>query len=143
MKVFSLLLLFAAFFAGSAHADLRVCNDTSKPLGVSIGYKQNGTWTSEGWWRVPEESCSALIEGDLSSRFYYLHAEDAAGKDRWLGRVFMCTSPKKFKINGLEDCFARGFERSGFFEVDTGEQKNWQVRLSDISPQKSDPAETN
>ena len=35
-----------------------------------------------------------------------------------------------FTIKGIEDCVARGYERSGFFEVDTGEQKSWTVQLT-------------
>jgi uncharacterized membrane protein len=31
----------------------------------------------------------------------------------------------------VEDCLARGFDRSGFFEIDTGEQKSWTVQLTD------------
>jgi uncharacterized membrane protein len=36
-----------------------------------------------------------------------------------------------FTIRGIEDCVARGYERSGFFEVDTGEQKSWTVQLTE------------
>ena len=36
-------------------------------------------------------------------------------------------------LPGLQDCLARGFNRTGFFEVDTGEQKNWTVQLTDRS----------
>jgi uncharacterized membrane protein len=137
----SLLVICATitFLATAARADLKVCNDTDKTIGVAIGYKSEGTWTSEGWWRISGGSCSALIEGQLSSRYYYLHAEDASGQDRWMGRVFMCTSAKKFKIRGLQDCFARGLERTGFFEVDTKDQVNWQVRLSNDAQTDSNP----
>jgi uncharacterized membrane protein len=43
----------------------------------------------------------------------------------------MCTRDKMFTIRGIEDCVARGYERSGFFEVDTGEQKSWTVQLTE------------
>ena len=38
---------------------------------------------------------------------------------------------KEFTITGIEDCVARGYERSGFFEVDTGDQKSWTVQLTE------------
>lgn len=139
------VLTFAAalwVFTAPAKADLKVCNDTLKTIGVAIGYKADGQWISEGWWRVPAETCSSIIEGDLSSRYYYLHAEDASGRDRWLGRIFMCTSAKKFKITGLSDCFARGLERTGFFEIDTKDQMSWQVRLSNIEPGNTETTST-
>ena len=59
------------------------------------------------------------------------------GRGRWRGPVFMCSSNKQYKINGVKDCFARGYERTGFFEVDTGDQKNWQVRLTEADRQES------
>jgi uncharacterized membrane protein len=40
-----------------------------------------------------------------------------------------------FTIQGIEDCVARGYERTGFFEIDTGEQKNWTVQLTEGSQQ--------
>jgi uncharacterized membrane protein len=43
----------------------------------------------------------------------------------------MCTRDREFTIRGVEDCLARGFDRSGFFEIDTGEQKSWTVQLTD------------
>ena len=45
----------------------------------------------------------------------------------------MCTRDKEFTIRGIEDCLARGFDRTGFFEVDTGEQKNWTIQLTDTT----------
>jgi hypothetical protein len=43
----------------------------------------------------------------------------------------MCTREKEFTIKGNTDCLARGFDRTGFFEVDTSEQKNWTVQLNE------------
>jgi uncharacterized membrane protein len=40
-----------------------------------------------------------------------------------------------FTIRGIEDCIARGYERTGFFEVDTGEQRSWTVQLTEPSAQ--------
>lgn len=113
-----------------AHADLKVCNNTTSLVGVSVGYQKNKKWITEGWWQIPKDVCASVIEGDLASRYFYLHAEDAISGGRWRGPVFMCTTSKEFKIDGIKDCFARGYERTGFFEVDTGDQKNWQVRLT-------------
>ena len=31
----------------------------------------------------------------------------------------------------IADCLARGFDRTGFFEVDTGEQRAWTVQLTE------------
>ena len=45
----------------------------------------------------------------------------------------MCTRDKEFTIRGIDDCLARGYERAGFFEVDTGEQRSWTVQLTESS----------
>ena len=34
-----------------------------------------------------------------------------------------------------QDCLARGFDRTGFFEVDTGEQRTWTVQLTETGEQ--------
>ena len=130
----SLAALFCAalgFWSTEARADLQVCNDTDSLTGVAIGYRGADDWVMEGWWRIPKGVCASLIEGDLASRYFYLFAEDAETGEQWRGPVFMCTSNKEFKIEGLKNCFARGYERTGFFEIDTGSQKNWQVRLNE------------
>ena len=135
-----LALTFGAYFSNFsvAQADLRVCNKTDALIGVSVGYRLNKTWMTEGWWRIPANICTSVIEGDLGARYFYLHAEDAKTGGQWQGPVFMCTSNKEFKIKGLEDCFARGFERTGFFEVDTGNQKSWQVQLTEANQTQKD-----
>jgi uncharacterized membrane protein len=125
--------------AGPARADLRVCNDTDVLAGVAIGYRAQAGWVTEGWWHVESGSCKTLIEGALQSRYYYLYAEDAQRGGRWTGPVNMCLAEREFKIVGFEDCFARGFQRAGFQEHDTGNQSSWMIQLTD--PKGITPAE--
>jgi hypothetical protein len=47
----------------------------------------------------------------------------------------MCSRDKEFTIKGTENCLARGFDRTGFFEVDTGEQRAWTVQLTEANEQ--------
>ena len=117
--------------ASSAHADFRVCNATQGLVGVAIGYRASTGWVTEGWWHVEGSTCKTLIVGALSSRYYYLYAEDAERGGRWDGPVNMCVAEREFKIAGAGDCFARGFQRAGFQEYDTREQTNWMVQLTD------------
>jgi uncharacterized membrane protein len=114
-----------------ARADFRVCNATQSLVGVGIGYRAKAGWVTEGWWHIEGSSCKTLIEGPLSSRFYYLYAEDAERGGRWDGPINMCVAEKEFKIAGVTDCVARGFQRAGFQEYDTGEQASWMVQLTD------------
>ncbi len=127
-----LAVLLAPFaLATPAKADFRVCNATQNLVGVGIGYRAKAGWITEGWWRIEGSSCKTLIEGPLSSRFYYLYAEDAERGGRWDGPISMCVAEKEFKIAGVTDCVARGFQRAGFQEYDTGEQASWMVQLTD------------
>ena len=123
----------SALFAAPAHADFRVCNATQSLVGVSIGYRAQAGWITEGWWHIEGSTCKTLIEGPLASRYYYLYAEDAERGGRWDGPINMCVAEKEFKIAGVNDCFARGFQRAGFQEYDTGEQASWMVQLTDES----------
>ena len=121
----------SALFAAPAYADFRVCNATQSLVGVSIGYRAQAGWITEGWWHIEGSTCKTLIEGPLASRYYYLYAEDAERGGRWDGPINMCVAEKEFKIAGVNDCFARGFQRAGFQEYDTGEQASWMVQLTD------------
>lgn len=120
----------AAAAATPAFADFRVCNATQGLVGVAIGYRASSGWVTEGWWHIDGSTCKTLIEGPLSSRYYYLYAEDAERGGRWEGPVNMCVAEREFKIAGAGDCLARGFQRAGFQEYDTGEQTSWMVQFT-------------
>ena len=108
--------------ARGERADFRLCNNTGSRVGIAVGYKDTDGWTTEGWWNLSPRSCETLMRGTLVARFYYIYAVDYDRGGEWSGQAFMCTRDKEFTINGTEDCLARGFDRTGFFEVDTGEQ---------------------
>ena len=118
-------------FVSTAQADLRLCNKTGSRVGVAIGYKTDSTWMTEGWWNIEADACETLLAGTLSSRFYYVYAIDYGNHGVWGGKAFMCTRDKEFTIEGVSDCVARGFQKTGFFEVDTGKQNGWTVQLTE------------
>lgn len=117
--------------ATDAHAELRLCNRTPVQVGIAIGYKANAQWVSEGWWNLDAESCTVVVDGPLPSRYYYLYALDYEEGGAWGGTAFMCTNDKEFTIEGTQDCVARGYERRGFVEVDTGDKLSWTVQLTE------------
>jgi uncharacterized membrane protein len=118
-------------FAAPAAADLKLCNTTTSRVGVAIGYKDDSGWVSEGWWNVAAQTCEVLLKGTLVARYYYIHALDYDRGGEWGGKAFMCIDDKAFTIKGVQDCQSRGFKRAGFFEVDTNEEKDWTIRLTD------------
>ncbi len=123
--------------ASPAAADFRLCNNTSSRVGIALGYKDAEGWTTEGWWNVSSRSCETLLRGTLVARFYYIYALDYDRGGEWSGQAFMCSRDKEFTIKGTENCLARGFDRTGFFEVDTGEQRAWTVQLTESAEQPS------
>ncbi|MDF2996084.1 MAG: hypothetical protein K0R27_1721 [Xanthobacteraceae bacterium] len=123
-----------------AAADFRLCNRTTSRVGIAVGYKDGDAWSTEGWWNVAANSCETLLRGDLVARFYYVYAVDYDLGGEWAGKAYMCTREKEFTIRGIEDCLARGFDRTGFFEVDTHEQKSWTVQLTEQGQQMPNQA---
>ncbi|MBA4783990.1 MAG: DUF1036 domain-containing protein [Rhizobiales bacterium] len=130
--------LAGVFAASPARADLRLCNKTDSKISVAIGYKAEIGWRTEGWWnfdpRADANGCKVLLAGPLHSRFYYVYAIDISNGGEWGGEALLCTRQKEFTIDGIKDCIPRGYEQTGFFEVDTGEQESWTIQLTD--PQK-------
>jgi len=131
----SLVAAIVCSVSSAAYADFRLCNNTGSRVGVAIGYKDAEGWTTEGWWNLSSRSCETIVRGQLAARFFYVYAIDYDRGGEWSGKAFMCTRDKEFSIRGIDDCLARGFERTGFFEVDTGEQRSWTVQLTESSDQ--------
>jgi uncharacterized membrane protein len=132
---FVLLLAVLSLWNGSARADFRLCNNTASRVGIALGYKDAEGWTTEGWWNISSRSCETLLKGSLVARYYYIYALDYDRGGEWSGQAFMCSRDKEFTIKGTDNCLARGFDRTGFFEVDTGEQRAWTVQLTDANEQ--------
>ncbi|MFN0219483.1 MAG: DUF1036 domain-containing protein [Hyphomicrobium sp.] len=124
-------LTYCAAAATPARADLKLCNSTPSRVGVAIGYQDNTGWTTEGWWNVESQTCETLLKGVLPSQFVYVHAIDYDRGGEWGGKDAMCVADKSFAIRGVQDCSKRGYKRSGFFEVDTGQAAEWTIRLTD------------
>ena len=114
-----------------ARADFRLCNNSNSRVSLAIAYTDGQTWVTEGWWNLKASACETVLRGPLAAQFYYVYGMDERGGE-WKGRAFMCTKDHEFRIEGREDCFSRGFDRTGFFEIDTGKDaKNWTVQLTD------------
>lgn len=119
------------FLPGLARADFRLCNNTSSRVSVALSYTDGQAWVSEGWWNIKAGACETLLRGPLAAQYYYVYAMDERGGE-WKGKAFMCTRDREFRIDGRDDCFARGYDRTGFFEVDTGKDaRAWTVQLTD------------
>ncbi len=122
--------MFLAAAGTPAKADLKLCNNTASKVGVAIGYKDKEGWASEGWWTAGPQKCLTLLKGALIARFYYVYAVDQEKGGSWGGKSQICIKDKIFTIRGIDNCIDRGFQKQGFFEVDTAEEADWTVSLS-------------
>jgi len=128
--LFASLVIAAALASTGAQADFRLCNHSTTRVSVALGFYEQ-KWITEGWWNLKPGACETLLRGTLVAQFYYVYAMDERGGE-WKGKSFLCTRDREFRIEGREDCFARGYDRTGFFEVDTGrDAKSWTVQLTD------------
>ncbi len=123
--------LASVAFATQARADLRICNTTANRAGVAIGYQDGAVWVTEGWFNLRPSACEVILKGKLNSRYYYVFGLDYDRGGEWSGPNYMCTREQEFQIRGPQDCFARGYERAGFFEIDSGEQADWTIELGE------------
>ena len=130
-KALLLAGLTIAASCSQAAADLRVCNKTSSTIGLAIGYELKGEWFSEGWWNLEQNKCETVLAGMLVKTRYLIHAIDYDKGGQWNGEAYMCTQDLEFKIKGTQECVARGFERTGFFEIDTAGKQDYTVQLTD------------
>jgi len=126
-----------------AAADIKICNTTAGRVGVALGYQDEKGWATEGWWNIASQSCETLLKGGVPSRFLYVYAVDYDRGGEWTGANIMCTADKSFMIRGAKDCQpvsggqTGSQQRKGFFEVDTGNAKDWTVRLADPDDQRA------
>ncbi len=82
-----------------------------------------------------------LLKGALIARYYYIYAVDYDKGGAWGGKAVMCTRDKIFTIRGIKDCKERGYQKTGFFEVDTKEETDWTVSFRVRRPRSSQASE--
>jgi uncharacterized membrane protein len=120
----------SGLLAAPAHAKFAVCNKGAHAASVAIGHFDGTDWMSEGWWIIGPNACENLIAVPLDARYYYLYANDG-GSGTWDGSTEFCTDVRKFSIVGRGHCAARGYNRKGFFQIDTHQMPDWTQTLSD------------
>ncbi|MGC6534647.1 MAG: DUF1036 domain-containing protein [Parvibaculales bacterium] len=118
---------------------LSLCNQSAFLVWAASGMLRDDRFESRGWTRVPAGACAQLINQNLNDRYYFYYAEAVDEKGRpvmeagrqkvWSGDIGLCTKSTRFVITGDNDCQARGFDRRGFAQIDTGSARQWKVNL--------------
>lgn len=130
LRTLSSICVIMTLACAPARAALNICNQTALPARVALGRFDGANWTSQGWWTVNPKACAGILTGPLQGRYYYLYATDGGG-GTWEGKTHFCVAPDpRFEAKGRGDCAKRGFDRRGFFEVDTGKKLDWTQTLS-------------
>lgn len=127
----ALLSVGVGVLTAPAHAALSVCNKTTHPASVALGFYDGTNWSSTGWWTVPAGDCTRVVDAPLIARYYYLYAvhQDIGGA--WEGDRSFCIGMGRFNVQGRGDCAVRGLQVKKFFQVDTGDSLDWTENLAD------------
>ncbi|QFQ88762.1 DUF1036 domain-containing protein [Paracoccus kondratievae] len=126
LHVLAATLLLVA--GGTAvQAGLRLCNQSFDVLNVALAQPSGQGFATRGWWRVAPNQCAMLEREALRSRYYYVFAADVFGNEVLVGSIPMCVAPRRFQIEGQQDCLLRGYLDARFAEVDTQDRPDWTV----------------
>lgn len=116
----------------AAAAELRLCNPSFDVVNVAFARDEGAGFRSRGWWRVGPNQCAVLDAAPLRTRYVYIFAMDLFGNEVLNGATPMCIAPRRFQIEGREDCLLRGYVPATFVEVDTQNADDWVIHL--VSP---------
>jgi uncharacterized membrane protein len=130
MRTLATILILACVLCDRAEARLTVCNRSAGAAQVALGRYNGSDWMSEGWWTITPGACADVITAPLDARYYYLYATDSR-EGTWDGQKAFCTVGRKFSIVSRARCADRGFDRKGFFQIDTGQKRDWTQSLAD------------
>jgi len=114
-------------FSSPARAAFLFCNQTSSVIEAAFGHRDQGVWTSQGWWKIQPGQCARAYNKPLLQRFFFYYARaltltshKGKGSRVWGGKYPFCVDDKAFKIKGDDDCDKRHFRSQGFHEIDVG-----------------------
>lgn len=125
----AIALATAMLAASGAKAEFEICNASGDDVTVAFGYRDDGVWTSTGWWNIAKGECSIVYSYSLRDRYYYYYAEEVENGGTWGGDYVFCATDEAFTIAGDADCKSRGYDAYGFREVDVGESVRYSIDL--------------
>ncbi len=130
------IIALSVLFGAPAQAGLTICNKAEVQHSFAVAFKDGGSYVSKGWWNIDPGDCKIVVGGDLTRRYYYFRAT-ATGREFNGAEYAFCTIQQSFDIVGDENCTARGYQKSLFKKLDTGESaKDFTLNLV---PAKSAP----
>ena len=105
---------------------LNVCNDTESETWLAIGYREDGSWQSRGWWSIKAGSCIRPWSKNIQGTEMHIYAQkNGVGDDgeEVTSQVLkapagvaseFCIAEAKFSALGREFCTDQGYVSEGF-----------------------------
>lgn len=127
---------------------LTVCNGTEAKSWIAIGYREDGSWQSRGWWGLSANECIRPWSKNLQGAEMHLYAQQGEFKEgeetgiRVLKNPIetannFCVGEAKFSALGREYCLDQGYVAADFRPLAT-EDKGLKINLTEddfIMPQ--------
>ncbi len=134
--------LFAAAFAlalaaaSQAHADYRLCNETSYVVNAAIGVDAGGTVATRGWFEVLPGRCRVVVEGPLDADKYFFYSKVPNYYDiavtRFESGERLCVGSSDFLIQDARSCIDPSHRPERFIEVQPRSRgDDWELVLAE------------
>jgi len=115
---------------------LTLCNQTPVKTWTAIGYREDGSWQSRGWWAIDPEDCVRPWSKELTGTEMHIYAYQTGEGD--VNAILQnpletmnnfCIAEAKFSAIGREFCTDKGYVPANFRSIPTTE-KGLQINLS-------------
>jgi uncharacterized membrane protein len=114
-------------FAGTARADLAICNRMSYVVDAALALENKGKAATRGWFRIDPGQCDTVLHGAPIAERLYLHVRTLAlygtAPLPRVGHDNFCIADKNFVIAAARHC--RGVQkRARFTRIKPAETEN-------------------
>lgn len=119
------LLICGLFGAGPAHAQYELCNRTSYAMSAALGYVDQGSLITRGWWRLRAGECKRVLSESVKPGRYFVYAEAIQGHRgalrSWSGRTPLCVQNESlFTLRNQNVCTDDPRSQRDFQAIDVG-----------------------
>lgn len=129
LRVLAVSLFFIVCLPLRTQAQFEICNQTTVTTNLATVYLDGQTWHSIGWYPIKTGACFNVLPEEITSRYLYVHGEEAGGNRTWGNGKSFCVDPaNKFDIPTNQACPADRLRP--FTEIDAGEQKQYRFTLT-------------
>jgi uncharacterized membrane protein len=111
---------------GTASAEYTFCNKSSYALSASLGYVDEGSLVTRGWWRLRAGECKRVLSDKVRPGRYFVYAEAIPGHagalKTWSGATPLCVqNDSLFTLRDQDVCVEDPRRQRDFFAVDITE----------------------